>query len=61
MSFLITDFTAGSVGRLGAARSVEGTESLPRHLDERLNVGSSKLRGSRAGHAAHVPGDACSD
>ncbi|MEV5010216.1 MULTISPECIES: hypothetical protein [unclassified Streptomyces] len=61
VSFLITDFTGGSVVRLGAAGSVETTESLPRHLDERLNVGSSKLHGSRAGHAARVPGEACSD
>ena len=36
------------------------TESLPRRLDERLNVGSSKLHGGRAGHAAPVPDDSCS-
>lgn len=36
------------------------TESLPRRLDERLNVGSSKLHGGRAGHAAPVPDDTCS-
>lgn len=59
VSFLITDSTGGSVVRLGAARRVEATESLPRHLDERLNVGSPKLRRSSAGHAAHVPGGAC--
>lgn len=61
VSFRTTGFTGGSVVRLGAARSVEATESLPRHLDERLNVGSSKLRRSRVGHAAHVPGGACTD
>ncbi|MER7483157.1 hypothetical protein ABTX60_36905 [Streptomyces sp. NPDC126510] len=43
------------VGRSGR------TESLPRSLDERLSVGSFELHGSRAGHAAPVPDDACSD
>ncbi|WP_234335420.1 MULTISPECIES: hypothetical protein [Streptomyces] len=37
------------------------TESLPRRLDERLSVGSFELHGSRAGDAAPVPDDACSD
>ncbi|WP_245936339.1 hypothetical protein [Streptomyces cahuitamycinicus] len=37
------------------------TESLPGRLDERLSVGSFDLHGSRAGHAAPVPDDACSD
>jgi hypothetical protein len=36
-------------------------ESLPRCLYERLSVGSFELDGSRAGHAAPVPDDACSD
>ncbi|MFF8034412.1 hypothetical protein [Streptomyces sp. NPDC016626] len=36
-------------------------EGLPRCLYERLSVGSFELDGSRAGHAAPVPDDACSD